>query len=370
MKHRIIDALQCPCGSTRLSLEVATARRIPFSDSCSEVRCSRVCSFKKTDISSGRVTPQDCTECYSNEIIEGVLCCAACEERWPIAGGIPRFVTKSLSGFLKKNQDTFSFEWKMFRSGERNWGMDMETRKGLFLRGMDRSPEELRGKLICDAGSGSGALSIDLAESFGMEVVGIDLAFGVEKAYERNTNPYVHFLQGSVLDLPFRDKVFDYLYCAGVLVHLPSTHAGFKAIVRVLKEGGRCFVWTYLPDTLKYHPKGVRKLQFYGWIRKNVTSRLPIKVQYALYLSFMPLFVLRQSTGKILGTNKNPRTWREKMQNLFDSFSVVHQNQHEPEEVLGWFADEGFANATVSYREEFGIGVRGDLPMGNGDVNR
>jgi len=71
------------------------------------------------------------------------------------------------------------------------------------------SPEELSGKLILDAGCGSGLVSMEMAKSFGMEVVALDLAFGIENAYKTNTNPYVYYLQGSVLNLPFRRQIFD-----------------------------------------------------------------------------------------------------------------------------------------------------------------
>ena len=56
-----------------------------------------------------------------------------------------------------------------------------------------------------------------MAESFEMEVVALDLAFGIEQAYSHNVNPYIYFVQGSVLEPPLKDEAVDYLYCAGVL---------------------------------------------------------------------------------------------------------------------------------------------------------
>lgn len=357
MKNRLVDLLQCECGKTGFTVEQSSTQSTAFSDTLASVRCDRHCAFKNTSVD--RVTPADCTACYAVEVLDGTIRCV-CGRTWPIVNGIPRFLPKTLSGDLKKNQDTFSYEWKMFRFGERNWGQDIEERKKLFLKGMGIRPSDLKGKLMFDAGCGSGVLSIEMANSFGMEVVALDLSFGIEEAYRHNTSPYLHFVQGSVLSPPFRG-VFDYLYCAGVLITLPDTKTGFKAIVPTLKPGGRCFIWVHHPISRAYYPDAWRKLAVYDWVRSKVTSRLPIKVQYYLYLSWMPAFFVKQSIERLLGRRQNPLTWREKMQALFDFFSALYKHRHEPPEIVSWYQQEGFSNVQVAYREYEGFAVRGDL---------
>jgi ubiquinone/menaquinone biosynthesis C-methylase UbiE/uncharacterized protein YbaR (Trm112 family) len=359
MKYRMLDLLQCSCGRNNLTVKEVQGRSVPFHDSWTEVKCKNTCAFRQRAIKNGGVTPLDCTECYGHEISDGVISCE-CGRTWPIKGGIPRFLPEKLGIDLKKAQDTFSHEWKMFRFGERNWGQDMETRKGLFLDAMGAPPSDLRGKLIFDAGCGSGALSIEMAKSFGMEVVALDLAFGIENAYRKNDSPYVHFLQGSVLDPPFRDQAFDRLYCAGVLVACPDTHAGFEAIIRTLRKDGRCFIWVYHPISKKFYPTVYRKMVIYNWIRVHLTSRLPIKMQNLLYLSTAPAFLLKQKIEILSGKVQNKRTWREKMQALFDFFSPVYQNRHTPPEVFSWYSESGFTNVVVCNIGPEGFGVRGD----------
>jgi hypothetical protein len=92
----------------------------------------------------------------------------------------------------------------------------------------------------------------------------------------------------------------------------------------------------------------------------NITSGLPIKVQYALYLSLMPAFLVKQRIKMLFGREKTPRTWREKMQSLFDMFSPLYQNRHEEEEALAWFRQSGFTNVAIAYQEQYGFGARGD----------
>ena len=357
MKYRLVDLLQCSCGRNNLSVNGAVERSVPFNDSLRQVKCSNTCALRKR--SANAVTPADCNECYTREVDTGTISCV-CGKTYPIVRGIPRFLPDNLAADLKKAQETFSYEWKMFRFGERNWGQDIEHRKSLFLDAMGASPEDLRGKLILDAGCGSGLLSMEMAKSFGMEVVALDLAFGIENAYKKNTNPYVYYLQGSVLSLPFRPQAFDRLYCAGVLVACPSTHEGFKSIVPVLAKDGRCFIWVYHPISKQYYPTEHRKLAVYNWIRTRITARMPIRLQYYLYLSTLPLFFVKQSMEIMLGKRPSPLTWREKMQALFDFFSPLYQHRHEPAEVSSWFSDLGFNNVAVCNIGSQGFGVRGD----------
>jgi ubiquinone/menaquinone biosynthesis C-methylase UbiE len=278
-------------------------------------------------------------------------------------GGVPRFLPGALPEDIKRTQATFSYEWKMFRSGERNWGQDISFRRDQFVRGLGVDPSDLRGKLMFDAGCGSGALSIELSKSLGMEIVALDLAFGIENAYRRNDSPFVYFVQGSVLEPPVQSNAFDYLYCAGVLVALPDARTGFKAIVRTLKRGGRCFIWVYHPINPAYYPGTWRKMALYNWIRTNVTLKLPIRLQYYLYLSWIPAFLAKQFVEGLLGRSRrpNPLTWREKMQAFFDFYSPAYQHRFEPSEVMTWYQQEGFSNAEVAYRETDGFAARGTL---------
>jgi ubiquinone/menaquinone biosynthesis C-methylase UbiE len=262
---------------------------------------------------------------------------------------------------IKRTQATFSYEWKMFRFGERNWGQTISFRRDQFLRGMAKGSAELKDKTMFDAGCGSGLLSIEMAKSFGMEVVALDLAFGIENAYRHNSSPYVYFVQGSVLEPPLRDRSFDYLYCCGVLVACPDTRTGFNAIVKTLKVGGRCFTWYYHPIDPAYYPDAWRKLAVYNWIRTRITSRLPIKVQYYLYLSWLPAFLIKQRIDVLLKRKTIALTWREKMQAWFDFFSAMYQHRHEPSEVISWYQSKGFPNAEVAYKEYEGFAIRGDL---------
>ena len=98
----------------------------------------------------------------------------------------------------------------------------------------------------------------------------------------------------------------------------------------------------------------------YNWIRKNITSRLHIKIQYYTYLSLMPVFLIKQKIEKLAGLKKDILTWREKMQSLFDMFSPIYQNRHTYEEITEMFKKEGFTNINITDIDPYGFGVCGD----------
>src|SRR4030095_1443296 len=106
---------------------------------------------------------------------------------------------------------------------------------------------------------------------------------GIENAYRTNTNPFVYYVQGSVLEPPLKSRIVDYIYCAGVLVAIPDTWVGFQAISRCVGRGGDGFIWLYHP--LDRHRKTGDYVNevVYEWLRRHVTSRLPIRLQELFY---------------------------------------------------------------------------------------
>jgi len=122
-----------------------------------------------------------------------------------------------------------------------------------------------QGKTVLDMGCGSGRFTLALA-SFGVkEVVGIDLgdeglSIAKEMVVKQNlTN--VRFEKGSVLDLPFENRTFDFVFCKGVLHHTGDINKGIEELYRVLKIKGKAFIYLYGSGGLFwYSRKKVKKV--------------------------------------------------------------------------------------------------------------
>ena len=106
----------------------------------------------------------------------------------------------------------------------------------------------LEGKRAIDIGCGSGRFTFALKELGCKSVVGVD--YGIEglkvanKIVEKSNVKNVSFQQYSVLDLPFDDNSFDFVWCNGVLHHTENMELGLKEMVRV--AGPAANIWLYL----------------------------------------------------------------------------------------------------------------------------
>lgn len=97
---------------------------------------------------------------------------------------------------------------------------------------------------VLDVGSGIGGPSRHLAESFGCQVVGIDLTAEycrVAEALTARTGlaDKVSFKAANALDLPFEDGSFDVVWTQHVAMNIADRPRLYSEMYRVLKKGGR-----------------------------------------------------------------------------------------------------------------------------------
>jgi SAM-dependent methyltransferase len=101
----------------------------------------------------------------------------------------------------------------------------------------------------------------------------------IENACVNNKNVNSHFIQGDLQNPPFQLEMFDIVYSTGVIHHTNNTELSFSCISPLVKPKGRLYVWLYKPEKDLRHRLIVK-------IRK-VTNKLPIWLQYILYLTFL-----------------------------------------------------------------------------------
>jgi len=101
-------------------------------------------------------------------------------------------------------------------------------------------------KKILEIGSGDGYFAEKLfalkkENNLKFEVTGIEIA---EKRIERSIKkvPEGKFIQGDVVDLPFKDKSFDLVIASEVLEHIPKYRQAMKEIKRVLSPNGALII--------------------------------------------------------------------------------------------------------------------------------
>jgi len=263
------------------------------------------------------------------EIKEGTLRCET-GHRFPVVDYIPRFVASD------EYAASFSFEWKIHRRTQLD---DERSRASLnsFLQKTGFDLNELKGKLVLDVGVGAGRYA-DVVQTAGAKVVGIDLSFSVDVAFENlGRREDVHLAQADIYGLPFKDETFDYIYSIGVLHHTPDAKAAFLQLPRLLKRGGRLAIWVYDAYTTG---------QRINRVLRSITTKLPKRLLYALCFLAIPLYWPKKIPllGTLLQTalpSAMWKSWRWRILDTYDWYSPKYQSRHTYFEVAGWFREAG-----------------------------
>lgn len=140
----------------------------------------------------------------------------------------------------------------------------------------------LKGKKCLDAGCGSGRYSVALALHGVDSVTAVDVSeSGLKEAKRRAIDfPQITFQQASVLDLPFDDATFDFVWSAGVIHHTADFDRALSELTRVLRPGGKLFLLVYGAGGLRW--KAIKAM------RPIVVDLGPEFVDMAIGLSGLP----------------------------------------------------------------------------------
>lgn len=347
MLEKYLSFLVCPVTRSPLTLHKIAVRRKLFSDGEKEI------------------------------INEGVLY-AQNDWFYPVIDGIPRmliesfvdyedFLRKHIADFdikksnlqhryagligdvLKKNKRTkksFELEWSLFSyDKDKTWELKGDDLLERFLKETGETKSSLQSKLILDAGCGNGQLNQYIART-GATVIGMDLSKSVERAQANNMEENAFFLQADVQYPPLRSDQFDIVHSSGVLICTNNSELTFSKIEPCVKKNGKLSVWLYHPRKNIIH-------NAFNFLRRY-TSKLPIKLQYYLYLC--TLFPVSYVVKKIKGNKQNAR---EMMIAIMDWFSPEFRWEHTPEEATTWFTKRKYKDVKVTTTDTFGFNIIG-----------
>jgi uncharacterized protein YbaR (Trm112 family)/SAM-dependent methyltransferase len=272
------------------------------------------------------------------EIDSGTLTCAACAGAYPIVRGIPRF------GGGDGYAESFGDEWHRFRTVQLDSANGSRESEDGFKLKTGLGAEDVRGRLVLDAGVGAGRYA-EVMACWGGEVVGVDLTRAVDAAAQNLYGvPTAHLVQADIFALPFRDETFDLAYSIGVLHHTPDTAGAFRRVAATVKKGGHFAVYVYFAGGLARYVSDALRV---------VTTRLPRPVVYYASAMAIPLNALHRLplVGRVsqvlLPTNTHP-DWRWRWLDTFDWYTPKYQWKHRYPEVLRWFRDAGFSDLHVA----------------------
>jgi SAM-dependent methyltransferase/uncharacterized protein YbaR (Trm112 family) len=332
------------------------------------------------------------------EISEGLLYCE--RGHWfPVVRGIPRMLPDALAehwetikpllphplppvlhpvmetarvfkggvNYDRQTRENFSHEWDNHDLGGSTWNMKLSDRVEWFFLNPLRLPvEELKDKVMLDAGCGNGSQSVAYT-ALGLEVIAVDLSSGLEHGQafrhkHQGARPErVHFVQANLQQPPLKPATLDIIHSAGVLHHTPDTLQTFRALRPLLKEGGTFYVWLYKHE--KWVTPVVNSI-------RAVTTRVPPR-QFAKIADLMsvPFIGFCVAVDK-LGLRSYPvMSRREAALALMDIFGAPYAYYHSFEEVAGWYEAAGFTEVWPCNDDRRGFGVCGRLPADAGEAS-
>ncbi len=305
-----------------------------------------------------------------SRIESGTLVCVDCGTRYPVLRGIPRFVASD--DYLRN----FTLEWKVHSKTPYDEALGVPLNDFWFKTRIGLGRDAVDGKLVLDAGCGSGRY-LKLIRDWNGTAVGLDYSFAIDSAASNLwPDERVHLVQGDILNPPFKRAVFDSVFSSGVIHHTPDPPRAFSSLTTLVKEGGEISVWVY-PDegVLGRIPNRV------GALYRAVAKEIPDRVLYRLCKTaqenlpfpsvlYEDFFDVSDSLAK---GHVHPRQaiyvllpfwslspykeWR--VMDTYDFLSAKYKFFYSYDQVIRWFQKEGLVEVRKS---EFPVGARGRKP--------
>jgi SAM-dependent methyltransferase len=166
------------------------------------------------------------------------------QQRYTIAGG-----TECLQKWTSTTVPYGNYERDAYREVRlETYGEDFGQTSWVTTEESHQIPQLLEltaDSSVLEIGCGSGRYALQVAETTGCKVIGLDLnAEGIRNANtlaeQRNLSTQVRFQQCDVSQpLPFADKTFDAIFSNDVFCHIPGRPALLRELWRVMKPGSR-----------------------------------------------------------------------------------------------------------------------------------
>jgi len=179
--------------------------------------------------------------------------------RYPIIGGIPRFV----SG--ENYANAFGSQWNLFPKTQLDSQTGLMLSEDRLARCMQGRLSIIDGKRVLEAGSGAGRFT-EILLKHGAIVDSFDYSNAVDANKTNNgDSPRLTLAQADIRKPPFPPGSYDFVVCLGVIQHTPDPEESIRSLWRMVKPGGafvfdhyRWKVRNYLPPPIGVGGNGYR----------------------------------------------------------------------------------------------------------------
>jgi SAM-dependent methyltransferase/uncharacterized protein YbaR (Trm112 family) len=323
-------------------------------------------------------------ELVSNgELLEGTLT-SADGQSFPIREGVPRMALALESADEQADtRTTFGAKWNTITDEERERLAEFQHRwfeqrfgygdEAGLARALDGS------EWVIDAGTGPGIQAARLSRVTGGEVVGMDLSESVVRARRSyaDERSNLHFVQGDILNAPFRKRSFDLVVADQVLHHTPDCRRAFHSMAELVRPGGELATYIYRVKPLlrELADEEVRKIttrmsvdecmEFSEQVTElgRELSGLNATVSLTRGIPLLGLEAGEHDVQRLIYWTFFKCFWNEELgegvSNLvnFDWYHPPYASRHTEDELLGWCRDAGLEVVHIDMLES-GISLR------------
>lgn len=227
------------------------------------------------------------------------------------------------------------------------------------------SDELLANKYVLDVGCGTGRWTKYVAKKARF-VDAIDPSKAVFSAAKMLQNiPNTRISRASVDNIPFEDDSFDFVFCLGVLHHIPNTHKAMQSCVKKVKKGGWFLVYLYY--NLDNRGRFYRMLFFISNMFRKQVSLLPpaaknlvcLLLAYIVYLPFiyfskaLDWIGLKRLSNQIPLSYYKSHSWNIIKNDALDRFGTPLEQRFSRQEIESMMKSCGLVDIKFSNNEPF-----------------
>ena len=230
----------------------------------------------------------------------------------------------------KKTLQAFEYQWKNIPLGT-SLITDPEFREkasAYICSELARPVEWFKGKMVSDAGCGSGRWSYGFAQ-LGSEVVAFDMSPSGCKSTHENAG-VVDVIRADIFYIPIRHKLFDIVFSWGVIHHTGDKLRAFESVAQMTKSGGLFHIYVY----------GQKSKRFVFWNR--LISSLPVGAGRIAVKVLTGMGRLAPSLWRRIGFTHSEHT-------NFDAYAPKIADRTSLEEAFNWYETNGFVEIERCY---------------------
>lgn len=280
------------------------------------------------------------------------LVCGSCGHCVPIIHGIPRFVPAD------NYANNFGFQWNRFRQTQLDSHARTHISRDRLYETTGWDWRDMEGKRVLDAGCGAGRFA-EIALEAGAQVTCLDYSTAIDAAAQNLSRfPGFQAVQASILEPPFMEGAFDYVYCLGVLQHTPDPQRSFERLVRQVAPGGAIAVDVYartLKNVLwpKYWLRPITKRMSQDRLLRAVEAWVPLSLPVSRCVGRIPVvgrwlkwaIPVANYEGVHPLSEVQLKEWA--VLDTFDMLSPKHDHPQSIATVRAWCAEAGLVDVEV-----------------------